>query len=375
LAFTTTDRARRVRELFDHCRDIVPPIRLTTDACFTLQNFGEDMRSGYEKIGTLSVRSFDVADSWIFAHPTRLTSAWQPQMLEIFRRGYTLTRPAIEVGLQHASSKILGIRTPNAARRIYRSLRTPITFEEYPLLDARYETDENIAHLLTLVLPKLLAFQKFGQKGGVILRQRASTLARNVFQTLDVPFLCTDRFVFGKLIRTDEKVQGAFEGWYPDLFRDLDFFGRVADTPKRVFLARRGQRKLINEALVEGLLRQYGFRKVYFEDIPIGEQWSWLRSATEIVAVHGAGMAALLFTHPGIKVIELFHPGFVNDIYRNMTAALGGSWCGVTGRITKDTIQKLDYGGNPHAVAMDSFEVDVATVERALDFLTIAPLS
>jgi hypothetical protein len=177
--------------------------------------------------------------------------------------------------------------------------------------------------------------------------------------------------VIGDLIRTNERVEGAFEGWYPDLFRDLRFSGEVLHTPKRVFLARRGQRKLINEELVEGLLTRYGFSKVYFEDIPIGEQWSWFRNATEVVAVHGAGMAALLFGRPGLKVVELFHPGFVNDIYRNMVAAMEGSWCAVTGKITKDTIRKLDYTGNPHAVAMDSFEIDIGTLERALDFLKI----
>jgi hypothetical protein len=78
-----------------------------------------------------------------------------------------------------------------------------------------------------------------------------------------------------------------------------------------------------------------------------------------------------LFGRPGLKVVELFHPGFVNDIYRNMVAAMEGSWCAVTGKITKDTIRKLDYTGNPHAVAMDSFEIDIGTLERALDFLKI----
>lgn len=331
------------------------------------------MSSGYEKIGSLAARSIVVPQSWIFAHPTRLTSAWQPQMLEIVRRGYTLDRPAIEVGLERASSEILGIKISNRARRIYQKFAEPITYEDYPVLDTRFETDSNIAHLLTLVLPKLLAFQKFGGKGAVILRRKASGMGRRFFETLGVPTVCTDRHVIGKLIRTDEIVQGAFEGWYPDLFKDLSFSGEVAGTPERVFLARRGQRRLINEESLEALLVRYGFRKVYFEDIPIGEQWSWLRNARQVVAVHGAGMGALLFSRPDIKVVELFHPGFVNDIFRNMTNAMGGDWCGVTGRITKDTIEKLDYTGNPHAVAMDSFEIDPSTVQCALDYLEIEP--
>jgi capsular polysaccharide biosynthesis protein len=329
------------------------------------------MRDGYEKIGSLSERSIVVPESWIFAHPTRLTRAWEPRMLEIVHRGDTLHRPAIEVGLEHGSSKTLGIRTRNRVRRVFQRLAAPITYIDRPVLDARFETDNNIAHLLTLVLPKLLAFQKFGGRGAVILRQNASSLGRKFFHALDVPVLCTDRFVIGDLIRTGETVQGAFEGWYPDLFRDVRFFGEVSDTPAKVFLARRGQRRLINEELVEDLLVRCGFRKVYFENIPIGEQWSWLRNAKAVVAVHGAGMAALLFSRPNVKVVELFHPGFVNDIYRNMTAAIGGSWCGVTGKITKDTIGKLDYTGNPHAVAMDSFEVDVTTVQCALEYLNI----
>ena len=329
------------------------------------------MHSAYEKIGTLSARSFAVPDSWIFAHPTRLTSAWQPQMLEIFRRGYTLTRPAIEVGLQYASSETLRIRVRNPARRIYQKIASPMTYEAHPILDARFETDNNIAHLLTLVLPRLLAFQRFGEKGAVVLRRNASQMARNFFQTLDIPVICTDRFVMGNLIKTDEMVQGAFEGWYPDLFRDLTFSGEVEDTPEKVFLCRRGQRRLLNDDLMDEFLQPHGFKRIYFEDIPIGEQWSWLQKAKSVVAIHGAGMAGLLFSRPGVKVVELFHPGFVNDIYRNMTAALSGSWCGVTGKITKNTIRKVDYEGNPHGVAMDSFEVDISTVESALQFLNI----
>jgi hypothetical protein len=331
------------------------------------------MRSGYEKIGSLPARTFEVPESWIFAHPTRLTSAWQPRMLEIVRRGYTLSRPEIGVGVQQASSEVLGIRVPNRARRIYRKLAKPIRYEEHPILDARFETENNIAHLLTLVLPKILAFERFGQKAAVVLRRKASRLGRNFFSTLNIPVLCTDRFVIGNLITTDETVQGAFEGWYADLFRDLSFTGEVSATPARVFLARRGQRRIINEESIEDLLSKYGFRKVYFEDIPMGEQWSWLRNASAVVAVHGAGMAALLFSRPDVKVVELFHPGFVNDIYRNMIAALGGQWCGVTGKITKDTVEKLDYSGNPHAVAMDSFEVDIATLQCALEYLDIKP--
>jgi capsular polysaccharide biosynthesis protein len=196
-------------------------------------------------------------------------------------------------------------------------------------------------------------------------------MGRRFFQTLDIPVVCTDRPVIGNLIKTGDSVQGAFEGWYPDLFQDLPFKGQVEGTPEKVFLCRRGQRRLLNEDSINGFLEQYGFKRVYFEDIPIGEQWSWLRNAKSVVAIHGAGMAGLLFSRPGVKVVELFHPGFVNDIYRNMTAALAGSWCGVTGKITKDTIRKLDYTGNPHAVAMDSSDVDISTVESALQFLNI----
>jgi hypothetical protein len=329
------------------------------------------MHSVYEKIGSLSARSFTVPDSWIFAHPTRLTSAWQPQMLEIYRRGYTLTRPAIDVGLQYASSETLGIRVRSPLRRIYQKIASPMKYEAHPILDARFETDNNIAHLLTLVLPKILAFERFGQKGAVVLRRNASNMARSFFQTLNIPVVCTDRFVIGNLIKTGDSVQGAFEGWYPDLFQNLTFDGQVEHTPERVFLSRRGQRKLINDDLVNQFLQTRGFKRIYFEDIPIGEQWSWLRNAKSVVAIHGAGMAGLLFSRPRVKVIELFHPGFVNDIYRNMTAAVGGTWCGVTGKIMKDTIRKVDYDANPHGVAMDSFEVDISTVESALQFLNI----
>src|SRR5690348_10949137 len=94
-------------------------------------------QSASNKLGSLESRSFEVPESWIFAHPTRLTSAWEPRMLEILRRGYKLSRPAIDVSVERGSTASLGIGVPNQVRRAFRNLASPIEYTERPFLDSR----------------------------------------------------------------------------------------------------------------------------------------------------------------------------------------------------------------------------------------------
>jgi len=60
-------------------------------------------------------------------------------------------------------------------------------------------------------------------------------------------------------------------------------------------------------------------KKYYFEDIPISEQCRQPHSA--IAGMHGAAPSSLVLTTTA-KLIELFHPGYVVDMYRNMANAV-----------------------------------------------------
>ena len=240
------------------------------------------------------------------------------------------------------------------------------------ILDSRYETDGNIAHMMTGVVPQLLAAKKICDKITVVLRSNATNMAKNIYNLLGASVLCTDKDIDGKLILASKNSMYSYDGWYTNLFGELDFEGWNHQTPERIFISRKGARSLINESEVEQFLQAYGFRKYYFEDIPISEQWSVATNAKIIVGVHGAAMSHLVLNRYQVKVIELFHPGYVVDIYRNIVGAVGGNWCAVSGQITQDVIAELDFKQQARKFAATPTRIDINSLQMALEYLQIS---
>lgn len=325
-----------------------------------------------EKITSLSSKSIPVAASKMFTYPTRLASAWRAEMMEINLPGYQLERPAIEISVRKDSTRSLGINTRNIYQKIYEKYAAPLQMDDEYILDSRYETDGNIAHIITNVVPRLLVAQKMCDRVTLVLRANASTMAKNIYKMLETPVLCTDKDVVGKLVVATDNDPGAYEGWYTSIFGNLVFEGCDRQTPERIFIARKGTRTLSNESEVEQILKGYGFSKVYFEDIPISEQWSVAINAKIVVALHGAAMSSLVFSNTGVKVIELFHPGYVVDMYRHMTNAVGGTWCGVTGQITQDVIKELDFNEKSRGFALTPTRIDPTSLYAALEYMGVS---
>ena len=123
---------------------------------------------------------------------------------------------------------------------------------------------------------------------------------------------------------------------------------------------------------VEQTLQAYGFQKYYFEDIPISEQWSIARNAKVVVAMHGAALSNLVFNRNQVKLIELFHPGYIVNMYRHTANAMGGTWCGVSGQITKDIIEELDVKEKPRAFALTRTRIDVNSLRMALEYMGVS---
>jgi capsular polysaccharide biosynthesis protein len=237
------------------------------------------------------------------------------------------------------------------------------------ILDSRYETDGNIAHILTGVAPRLLAAQKICDQVTLVLRSNATQMAQNIYKLLGASILCTDKDINGKLVLADDQSQGAYEACYNAFFGELTFEGFNPQTAEKVFISRKGTRSLINETEVEQTLQAYGFKKYYFEEIPISEQWSVARNAKVIVGMHGAALSNIVFNSNKVKLIELFHPGYVVDMYRHIANAVGGSWCGVSGQITEDVIGKLDFKQEARAFAEKRTQIDINSLRMALEYL------
>jgi hypothetical protein len=320
---------------------------------------------------TIPAVSIAVSASNIFTYPTRLADWWTPAIQRIHIPAHQVTRSEIAIYVQEGSTR--SIKQKGALRALYKKCLSPITVNDGYVYDARYETDENIAHVLDNVASAVLAVRRTYPKITVVLRSKASTMAKNAYSLLRIPVLYTDAEVVGRLILLREPGRNQFfgDGMYSGYFDDISFEGYKKDTPEKVFISRRRTRSLLNEAEVEKVLIAHGYQKVYFEDIPLSTQWSIARNAKAIVGIHGAALISLVFNRNSVKVVELFHPGYVVNLYRNLTNAIGGKWCGVTGQLPADIVQHIDYSADRRHFADHSTRIDIAALKMALETMGI----
>lgn len=327
------------------------------------------MNSKPEKSTVLPNQPIAVAASKMFTYPTRLASAWKPDIMEINLPEYELKRPDIEISIRQESTRTIPNNSSSFYQKMYRKFAPPMQIDGEYILDSRYETDGNIAHIMTAVVPRLLAAKKLCDRVTVVLRSNATNMGKNVYKLLGASLLCTDKDINGKLVLANDYHPGAYEAFYTNLFGELAFEGLNPDTPEKVFISRKGTRSLINESEVEQILQARGFKKFYFEDIPISEQWSVTKNAKVIVGMHGAAISNIVFNTNKVKLIELFHPGYVVDMYRNMANAVGGTWCAVSGQITEDVISKLDFKQDARSLALARTKIDINSLRMALEYL------
>ncbi|NYI76315.1 glycosyltransferase family 61 protein [Nocardioides panzhihuensis] len=125
--------------------------------------------------------------------------------------------------------------------------------------------------------------------------------------------------------------------------RVFDLFGSmtavdVDPASRRIYVSRtRSPRSFTNEAAVEEMMSDLGFRIVYAEDLTLAEQASAFGSADLVVAPHGAGLTNLAFARAGVKVVELFPDNFVKPDFYLRSKQIGARYrCQVVHQNTVD---------------------------------------
>jgi len=94
---------------------------------------------------------------------------------------------------------------------------------------------------------------------------------------------------------------------------------------KRVFISRRqaANRKLINEADVIILMKEFEFQVLEFEDYNFDAQVSMMHYTDILVSIHGGGLTNMIFCKPGTKILELSLKNQVMDkCYYNLANAM-----------------------------------------------------
>lgn len=93
---------------------------------------------------------------------------------------------------------------------------------------------------------------------------------------------------------------------------------RLAGRPRRIYVtrgSRRNSRRVVNEAALLEVLRPLGFSVFDPGEHSVQEQIDHFAAAEVVVGPHGAGLTNLVFASPGVKVLELFAPRYLNPGY------------------------------------------------------------
>lgn len=247
-------------------------------------------------------------------------------------------------------------------------------------MDCRVVGPENWSHFLNIHVP--LAFELSRRLDlspadlTLILPARIPAFIRGVADHLGFATQCTDSPVEGPGVAYRLSLNITI----PDRRKWLEASGvidRLADTgglalPARVFLARRKTRAITNQSEIEALLHPLGYVTIYPEDLPIADQFRLFNTAERIVAIHGAGLAPLLYRHPGSPLrdlVEILPAGHMTDFFRLMAQQVGCSWTGVRGRLKPEYIRSAYQAQNVFKqFSLDNFEVDPVSMERALQY-------
>jgi capsular polysaccharide biosynthesis protein len=197
----------------------------------------------------------------------------------------------------------------NALKRWIEASAPPVKIKGY-YLDTRFYEPNNIAHLLTQIVPLCLLSAKAVQADIVYVFRSLQPHFRELLEIFGITPLCTRRPVQGTAVEAflsrnldqynihaaPDPITSLIDGIYEKEQRS----GKA-----KIYLSRRDSRSLTNESDVRSLLEARGYMTVYMEDWSIPEQISIARSAKDVVALHGAAMGYLVLCNGLNSVIEL----------------------------------------------------------------------
>jgi hypothetical protein len=258
------------------------------------------------------------------------------------------------------TNRLLGIRE-SCSRSLRRSTLSFAKFDQVAALCC--EWSENIWHWFLECVPKAMALEDAGFLG-IYLVPCNSSVFRDSLMLLGIDGSRVREFVYDYVEANElfvtEQVTGHQLTKYPRLISNINegFRRRVAFTSgaKRLYIARRSIRKVVNEAEVLSALKEYDFRLVYMEDYTITEQIGLAAAAECIAGPHGAGMTFVMFMKPGGTMLEFFSPTYVNPCMTAICDILRIGYFMITSRI---------YIGRPYPHGVD-IEVDIPTLKLTL---------
>ncbi|MBV8517133.1 MAG: glycosyltransferase family 61 protein [Acidobacteria bacterium] len=222
--------------------------------------------------------------------------------------------------------------------------------------------DRNYAHWLQWHLTKIALLQRVGVDAPLVLPEPSEIggVVGASTRLLGVD----DAIPLAPAMHVDELVVTGIDSYRPSLLRELRarIIGDDDATPRRrkLFISRRDaeRRRLINEDAVWALLQPRGYERVRMETLSFAEQIALLREAAVVVALHGAGLANMLFARDGLQVVELSDVTFPNPQFYALAAALGHHYWLVDAR---------PRAGAPLQPRIQDVAVDIGELQRVVE--------
>ncbi|GAA4672613.1 glycosyltransferase family 61 protein [Nocardioides nanhaiensis] len=143
---------------------------------------------------------------------------------------------------------------------------------------------------------------------------------------------------------------------------------RTTGLPERLYVTRGTTphtRRVVREEELRERLERRGFAVVDPGRLSVQEQIDHFAAARVVVAPHGAALTNLVFSRPGVRLLELFAPTYLNPGYWSIVANIA------------DSRYRYLVASEPHSPratarqlgVMDDIDLDPAEVEDALDEL------
>jgi len=296
--------------------------------------------------------------------------------------------PAHEVHggvLSYGHGALLPPSMPKGRLNAMRAWRSPQTISapHEHVIDLRRNTPTNWAHFLNNHLPIVFLIctrlEIDPRRVLLVLPEDTPDYIRGAAAMFGLEILATEAQIEGRGLLFEANpwtgIRPMRQTWVDTAFvrETLARLGTRADkdAPRRIFLSRKETRAPSNEAEIMEWLRPKGFVKIYPEELRPEQQFQLFQQAESMVAIHGAGLAPLLYLQPGGRLrhlIEVLHAGHMTDVYRVMAHQIGTSWIGVRGRLKPEYVKDAyDFGGAYKAHSLDNFDVDVSALELAFD--------
>lgn len=332
--------------------------------------------------------SYVVARDWLFAPSTYLVDSFEPFVEEIYLPFVSTKEGGMKI--HYSDYDVCTQRGQSFLKRIKAKFITKREIADNVLLDLRAHSPSNLAHAITIHLPIALYVNKFlgdikQSKPLLIFPKKLPEHIQQIFTEVGFKFLLTDGQVAGKVCSYTLDSLICLRGALPELIKQSLMNSIFADKlirqntqqPRKIFISRRETRRLRNEEEIETFLIKRGYEKVYLEDYSVIAQLSMVSLADSIVAIHGAALGPLvfrtLFNKSEPKLVELFTPAHMSNVYRIVMHQIGGKWVGVRGKVWPKLIEQA-YECSPDKVRQYSlldFEICIESLEQAMESLAL----